>query len=149
MTLKQTLQNTLTKAMKAQDEDTKRTMRLVLSSIKLVEVDEGGEVDESRILSILQKELKTREDIILEAKTVNRVDLINKAKNEMKILSQFLPKQISEHDIEQLALEVIEEVDAKSIKDMGIVMKNLLPKLKGRASGQAVSRIVRNLLINQ
>jgi len=149
MTLKQTLQNTLTKAMKAQDEDTKRTMRLVLSSIKLVEVEEGGEIDESRILSILQKELKTREDIILEAKTVNRVDLINKAKNEMVILSQFLPKQISENDIEQLAQEVIEEIDAKSIKDMGIVMKNLLPKLKGRASGQAASRIVRNLLLNQ
>jgi len=149
MTLKQTMQEALTKAMKTQDEDTKRTMRLVLSEIKLVEVEDGGEIDDSRILSILQKELKTREDTIVEAKTVNRIDLINQAKKEIEILSQFLPKQISETELEQLAHLVIDEIGAKSIKDMGIVMKNLIPKLEGRASGQAASKIVRNLLSNQ
>ena len=149
MTLKQTMQEALTKAMKTQDEDTKRTMRLVLSEIKLVEVEDGGEIDDSRILSILQKELKTREDTIVEAKTVNRIDLINQAKKEIEILSQFLPKQISETELEQLAHLVIDEIGAKSIKDMGIVMKNLIPKLEGRASGQAASKIVRNLLSDQ
>jgi len=148
MTLKHTLQSALTTAMKAQDRDSKRTLRLVLSVIKLVEVDEGVEVDDSRILSILQKELKTREDIIIEAKTVDRNDLIKQAEKEMEILSKFLPRQMSPKELEELTYDVIEEVGAKNLKDMGNVMKNLMPKLKGRASGQDASRIVRNVLQN-
>jgi len=149
MKLKETLQNSLTTAMKARDEDTKRTIRLVLSSIKLAEVEDGNEIDEQRILSILQKEVKTREDSIEEAKTIERVDLINKAKKEIEILSQFLPKQMTEEELEQLALDIIEDIGAESIRDMGNIMKNLMPKLKGRASGQDASRIVRKLLQNK
>jgi len=149
MKLKETLQKTLTTAMKARDEDTKRTIRLVLSSIKLAEVEDGNEIDEQRILSILQKEVKTREDSIEEAKTIERVDLINKAKKEIEILSQFLPKQMTEEELEQLALDIIEDIGAESIRDMGNIMKNLMPKLKGRASGQDASRIVRKLLQNK
>ncbi|MEA3326451.1 MAG: GatB/YqeY domain-containing protein [Chloroflexota bacterium] len=148
MTLQHTLQMALTTAMKAQDKDTKRTLRLVLTEIKLAEVNEGGEIDDSRIFSILQKELKTREDSILEARTVNRIDLIIQAEKEIEILNQFLPKQMSQKELEQLAHDVIKEIGANSIKDMGTVMKNLMPKLKGRASGQDASRIVQNLLQN-
>ena len=148
MKLKNQIQTALTAAMKAKDEDTKRTLRLVMSSIKLAEVEKQGELDPSRILGILQKEVKTREDSILEAQVAGRQDLIEQAKREIEILNQFLPKQMDEEELRQAAREVIEETGASSMRDMGSVMKNLMPKLEGRASGQEASRTVRELLQN-
>jgi len=135
--------------MKARDEDTKRTLRLVMSSIKLAEVEEGGEIDDSRILSLLQKEVKTREDAIEEAQKANRDDLIKTAEKEITILNEFLPKQMSEKELKDLAQKVIEEASAASMRDMGQVMKELIPRLEGRASGQEASKVVRDLLQNQ
>ena len=146
--MKQELQNALTAAMKARDEDTKRTLRLVLSSIKLAEVEVGSELDESRILAILQKELKTREDTIEEAKSANRDDLVLSAEKEIAVLNRFLPQQMDEQELKALAKNVIEETGASSLRDMGVVMKNLMPKLEGRASGQDASRVVKDLLQN-
>jgi len=149
MEKKQEIQKALTTAMKAQDEDTKRTLRLVMSSIKLAEVEQGGEIDDARILSLLQKEVKTREDTIEEAKKANRDDLIETAKKEIAILNKFLPNQMSEDELKKLAQDVIEEMDASGMQDMGKVMKQLMSRLQGRASGQEASNIVRNLLQNQ
>lgn len=146
MKLKNEIQTALTAAMKARDEDTKRTLRLVMSSIKLSEVEDRGELDDSRILSILQKEVKTREDSIQEARQAGREDLVKAAEREIEILNQFLPKQMAADELSILAKQVIEETGATSIKDMGTVMKNLMPKLEGRASGQDASKIVRDLL---
>jgi len=149
MNKKKELQKALTAAMKARDEDTKRTLRLVMSSIKLAEVEEGGEIDESRILGILQKEVKTREDAIEEAKTADRKDLVEAAEREIGILNQFLPQQLDQDELHHLAKETIEEIGASSMRDMGEVMKNLMPKLSGRASGQDASKVVRDLLQNR
>ena len=149
MKLKDRIQEALTTAMKTKDEDTKRTLRLVMSAIKLVEVEERGELDDSRILSILQKEVKTREDSIQEASVAGRQDLIEQAQREIEILNQFLPKQMSSEELEQLAKDVIEETGASSMRDMGMVMNKLMPKLEGRASGQDASKAVRELLQNK
>ena len=149
MKLKNEIQKTLTSAMKARDEDTKRTLRLVMSSIKLAEVEERGEIDDTRVLSILQKEVKTREDSMQEAKQANRQDLIDAAEKEISILNQFLPKQMDQEELAALAREVVKETGAESMRDMGQVMKNLMPKLEGRASGQDASKIVREILQNK
>ena len=149
MNKKQELQQALTAAMKAQDEDTKRTLRLVMTSIKLAEVDEGGELSEDRILGILQKEVKTREDSIEEANQAKREDLVKAAQKEMEIINQFLPEQMTQDELSALARTVIEEISAESIRDMGEVMKSLMPKLAGRASGQDASNTVRKLLQSQ
>ena len=146
MDKKQEIQNALTAAMKARDEDTKRTLRLVMSTIKLAEVEEGGTVDDSRVLSLLQKEVKTREDAIEEARQANREDLIETANREIAILNEFLPKQMSEDELKQLAKDVIKETNATSMRDMGKVMQQLMPRLEGRASGQEASKVVRELL---
>ncbi|MDT8380798.1 MAG: GatB/YqeY domain-containing protein [Brevefilum sp.] len=148
MKLKNEIQTALTAAMKARNEDTKRTLRLVMSSIKLSEVEDRGELDDSRILSILQKEVKTREDSIQEARQAGREDLVKAAEREIEILNQFLPKQMAADELKVLAKQVIEETGATSIKDMGTIMKNLMPKLEGRASGQDASKTVRELLQN-
>ncbi len=149
MDLKNTLQTALTAAMKARDEDTKRTLRLVMTSIKLAEVDQGGKIDDARVLGILQKEVKTRQDSIEEARRANRDDLIDAANREIAILENFLPKQMSEDELIQLARETIAETNASGMQAMGEVMKNLMPKLAGRASGQQASKIVRDLLQEQ
>ena len=149
MDKKQEIQKALTAAMKARDEDTKRTLRLVMSAIKLAEVEEGGAVDDSRILSLLQKEVKTREDAIEEAKQANRKDLIETAKTEIAILNEFLPNQMSGNELKKLAQGVIAETGATSMRDMGKVMRQLIPQLEGRASGQEASKVVRELLQDQ
>jgi len=146
MKLKERLQKALTAAMKQKDEDTKRTLRLVMSSIKLAEIEERGELDTPRILGILQKEVKTREDSIQEARVAGRQDLVEQAQREIEILNQFLPQQMDTDELKELAKEVIEETGASSMRDMGMVMKHLMPKLEGRASGQDASKIVRDLL---
>ncbi len=146
MTLKEQIQKELTAAMKARDEDTKRTLRLVMSAVKLAEIENRGELETSRIISILQKEVKTREDSIREAQIAARKDLIEQAQREIKILEKFLPKQMEPEELKTLAKSVIEETNAVSLRDMGMVMKNLMPKLEGRASGQDASKIVRELL---
>lgn len=149
MSKKQDIQEALTTAMKSKDEVTKRTLRLVMSAIKLAEVDAGGEIDESRVLGILQKEVKTREDAIEEAKQANRVDLITAAEAEIDVLNRFLPQQMSQDDLKRLAQEVISTTGASEMRDMGLVMKELMPKLEGRASGQDASKVVRELLQKQ
>ena len=146
MNKKQEIQQALTAAMKARDEDTKRTLRLVMASVKLAEVETGEELDDARILSILQKEVKTREDMIEESKKAGRDDLVQAAQRELDILNHFLPQQMSADDLKTLAQSVIEEVGAKEIRDMGKVMSLLMPKLEGRASGQDASKAVRELL---
>jgi hypothetical protein len=146
MNKKQEIQKALTTAMKARDEDTKRTLRLVMSAIKLAEVEEGGELEDSRVLSILQKEVKTREDIIAESEQANRPDLVEAAQKEMAILSAFLPKQMDPAELKALAQEVITEVGATGMRDMGEVMKHLMPKLQGQASGSDASKAVREIL---
>jgi len=146
MKKKQEIQKSLTAAMKARDEDTKRTLRLVMSAIKLIEVEKGGEIDDSRILGILQKEVKTREDSIKEAKQANREDLVKIAQREIEILNQFLPQQMTSDELRLLATEIIKEIDAESIRDMGRVMKLLMPQLAGCASGHDASNIVKEIL---
>ncbi|MBW6464910.1 MAG: GatB/YqeY domain-containing protein [Brevefilum sp.] len=148
MNLKQTIQNALTAAMKAKDEDTKRTLRLVMTAIKFADIEKGGEIDDQRILSILQKEVKTRQDAIQEAKRAHRTDLIETAEKEMVILNRFLPQRMDEEELVELAKSVIIETGASTLRDMGEVMKILIPKLAGRASGQDASKIVRELLQN-
>jgi len=148
MNKKQEIQQALTTAMKAQDEDTKRTLRLVMSAIKMAEVEINGELDDSRILAILQKEVKTREDIIAESKQANRIDLVEAAEKEMAILNKFLPQQMDPAELKTLAKSVITELGATSLRDMGEVMKQLMPKLEGRASGSDASKAVREILQN-
>lgn len=148
MTKKQELQSALTSAMKARDEDTKRTLRLVMTSIKLAEVDQRGEIDDARVIGILQKEIKTRQDSIEEAKRANRPELMDAAEREMDILNRFLPQQISEEELTALARAIIEDIGPADVQSMGEVMKQLMPKLAGRASGQDASRIVKALLLN-
>ncbi|MGB2964921.1 MAG: GatB/YqeY domain-containing protein [Anaerolineales bacterium] len=146
MTLKTQLRDALTEALKAGDAQRKTTLRMALAAIKNAEVEARGELDEDRVLSLLQKEVKFRQETIEGAEQANRPDLITKAETEIEILNAFLPKPLSEEELRGLVKEAVEEVGAESIADMGRVMGVLMPKIRGKADGKEANQIVRELL---
>jgi hypothetical protein len=146
MTLKTQLRDAVTLALKSGDAQRKMTLRMALASIKNAEVEARGELDDAKILSLLQKEVKFRQETIEGAKQANRPDLITKAETEIGILSEFLPQPITEEELRVLVKEAIQESGAGSIADMGQVMGVLMPKIRGKADGKEANQIVRELL---
>ena len=143
MSLKQQLEFELKNAMKTSDEDRKRTIRLILSSIKLIEIDSGKPADDQQVLAVLQKELKIRIEALEGAQQSGRGDLEELAKKEMIILNQFLPQQLSDEEIYAVVAQTASEQGLDKISDMGKLMKSVMPEVKGRATGDRVNRIVR------
>jgi uncharacterized protein len=146
METKQTLETALRDAMRANNEVAKRTLRMVISSIKLAEIEKSGPLDEAGLMSILQKEIKSRRESISEAEKANRPDLVESSQAEITVLDAFLPKQLSEEELTEIVKTVIQETNASAPTDMGKVMKALMPRLQGKAAGDLVSRVVKNLL---
>lgn len=146
MSLEEKLNHDLKEAMKAKDEIRKRVLRLALSAIKLVTVEKQEELDDGEVLSILQKEVKVRQETIEDAKKAERQDLVDIAKAEMAILEEYLPESLTPEELEALIKETIAEVGASSMADMGNVMKAVMPKVQGRADGGQVNQLVRQLL---
>ncbi len=146
MTLKTQLRDALTAALKAGDAQRKMTLRMALASIKNAEVEARGELDEERVLGLLQKEVKSRQETIEGAEQANRPDLIEKAELEIGILSEFLPQPLTTDELRVLVEEAIQESGAASIDDIGRVMGVLMPKIRGKADGKEANQIVRELL---
>ncbi|MGB9674238.1 MAG: GatB/YqeY domain-containing protein [Anaerolineales bacterium] len=144
--MKEQIQNDLKTALRENDEVRKRTLRMVLSAIRLFEVEKGIELDDSAVFSILQKEVKSRNEAIADAQRANRPDLVEATQQELAILENYLPKALSESELEELARQAIAEAGATSIQQLGAVMKILIPRLQGRASGDQANKVVRKLL---
>jgi len=146
MTTKTELETSLKDAMRAGDDVRKRTLRMALSAIKQVEIDKSMVLDETGVATILQKEIKSRRESIVDAQRANRPDMIKAAEAEIAVIEGFLPKALSPEELEELAKLVITELGATSPKDVGRVMKALLPRLQGRAPGDQVSAVAQKLL---
>ncbi|RLD03152.1 MAG: GatB/YqeY domain-containing protein [Chloroflexi bacterium] len=148
MDTKTKLNQDMKEAMRARDKVTKRTLTMVRAAIQQTEKDRREELDESAVLAILQKEVKSRHETITEAKKAGRDDLVVDTEEEIVVLKKYLPEEMSAEDLHALAAEVIAEVNASTIRDMGNVMKALIPRVAGRASGGDISKVVRELLQN-
>lgn len=140
------LKNDLYAAMRANDTLRKRVIRLLMSSIELAEVAKGSKLTDSEFIALVQKEIKTKNDTIADAEKANRPEMVREQQAEIKVLEAYLPQQLSEAELVQLAEEVIHETGAASPKDMGKVLKVLIPKLAGRATNQDASRVVKDCL---
>jgi uncharacterized protein YqeY len=132
--------------MRSGDEVTKRTLRLVLTEVKLAEVENKGELDDEALQAVLQKQVKTRNETIADAEKAGRPEMVSDTKVELEILQRYLPAQLGDAEIEAMAKDTIEETGASDPSEMGAVMKILIPKVQGRADGKRVSQIVRTLL---
>jgi uncharacterized protein YqeY len=146
MELKLKLENDLRTAMKSNDNNAKQTIRLALSNMKLAEVQKGSPLEDAEILAILQKEIKSRKETILDAEKINRQDIIEAANSEIKVIETYLPKQMEQADLFEIIKAAITEVNAQNMSDMGKVMKIALSKVQGRSSNDNVSKAVRELL---
>ena len=146
MDIKAQLTDAMRQAMRANDDVARRTTRMSLAAIKQAEVDKQTTLDDTAVIGLLQKEIKNRREAIEEAKKANRADLISDNEAEIQVLEAFLPKAMSTDELRTLAQAAIAETGASTQTDMGKVMKALMPKVAGRAAGDQVSALVKELL---
>mgnify|MGYP003449239930 FL=1 len=144
--LKQRIQEDMKAALRAQDKQRLGVVRLILAAIKQVEVDERIEVDDTRISQILNKMLKQRRDSITQYSQAKRDDLVAQERLEERIIQSYLPPPFSESDIDGLLSEVIAQLGATSVKDMGKVMAEMKEKLQGRADMALLSKKLKERL---
>ncbi len=152
MSLLTTIQNDLVAAQKNKEELKVSTLRFLLSSVKNREIElrpAGKTLDDEEVLSVISKQIKQRRESIVEFEKGNRPDLVEKETAELKILESYLPEQFAEEEVKKLVEEAINESGAASIADMGKVMALLMPKVKGKADGSLVSRLVKDKLTPQ
>lgn len=145
MSLKEKLMEDLKDSMKSKDTIKKNTITMVRAAIKQKEVDERIELSEDAILDIISKQLKEKRMAIEEFKKGQRQDLVELTEKEIEILLQYLPKQLSEEEVEEIVIETIKEINATSMKDIGIIMKAVMPKVKGRTDGNIVNKIIKKV----
>jgi uncharacterized protein YqeY len=146
MDTKTKLNDALKQALRANDDVTKRTTRMALAAVKQAEVDRQTTLDDAAVVSILQKEVKNRRESIEEARKADRTDLISENEAEIKVIEAFLPAAMSAEELRALARSAITETGASTAADMGKVMKIVMAKVGGRAAGDQVSAVVRELL---
>ena len=149
MDIKAQLTAAMKQAMRANDDVARRTTRMALAAIKQAEVDKRTTLDDAAVISLVQKEIKNRREAIEEARRANRSDLVADNEAEIKVLEAFLPKAMSIEELRALAQAAVTETGASTQTDMGKVMKVLMPKVAGRAAGDQVSAVVKELLTRQ
>ena len=144
--LKSTLQADMKSSMKSGDKARLGVIRLILAAIKQVEVDERIELDDQRVIAVLDKMAKQRRESISQFDSAGREDLSSTERAELEIISEFLPEALSDAEINALIERSIAATGAASIKDMGKVMGMLKPELQGRADMGQVSQLIKSRL---
>ncbi len=143
---KEKLQEDLKTAMKSGDTQRKDALRFIIAAIKQVEVDTRTSLSEEQTYGLLMTEAKKRRDTIAEARKAGRNDLADKEEMELHLIESYLPQQLTRDELEAEARKAVEETGARSAKDMGNVMRVLMPRVKGRADGKLVNDVVKSLL---
>jgi len=146
MVTKAQLTAALKDAMRSGDKTRKTTLRMTLAAIKNAEIQIGGALNEEEIQGIILKEVKLRNEAIEEARLAKRSDLELASMEEIAILETFLPQPLTIEELRALVKEAVVELGATSLRDMGKVMSNVLPRVRGRADGKMVSNLVRQYL---
>jgi len=141
--LKQTITEAMKDAMRAKEKARLGTIRLILAELKRIEVDERIELDDARVLAVLDKMNKQRRDSIQQFEAANRDDLAAVEREEMEVIATFLPAALSEDEINALVDQAISQTGASGMQDMGKVMGVLKPQLQGRADMGAVSKTIK------
>ncbi|HAT7071626.1 TPA: lpg2359 family Dot/Icm T4SS effector [Legionella pneumophila] len=139
MTIKEQINNDIKDAMRAKDKNLLNALRLISAAVKQIEVDERIEVDDERMLVILDKMSKQRKESIAQFEKASRDDLVAQEQFELNVISKYLPEPLTDNEIEELISDAIKSTGAEKMSDMGKVMVILKPKLQGRADMAQVS----------
>ena len=146
ISLKERLDGDLKDAMRNKDSIRRTVLRTIISEIRNAEIAEQEALDDEGVLVVMTKQAQQRRDSIEAFKAASRSDLVESESAELKIISGYLPEQLSEDEIEVVITEVISQVEAKGSSDMGKVMKEIMQRVRGRADGKMVSAIVTSRL---
>ncbi|MTI66608.1 MAG: GatB/YqeY domain-containing protein [Firmicutes bacterium] len=146
MSLKARLMDDLKTSMKSKNKLRKDTITMVRAAIKQKEVDEKVELEDEDVIQIISKQVKQKKDSIEGFEKGNREDLVDRTQKEIDILMEYMPAQLSEEEIEEIVKALIDELGANTMKDMGKVMSAVMPKVKGKADGGLVNKIVKQHL---
>ena len=143
MSLQEQISAALKDAMRARDEAKMTTLRLVLAAIKKREKEARNLLEDQEVISVITSQIKQRRESIEQYRKAGREDLVHTEENELQILQGYMPEQVSEEEISDTLDEIIAEVGAASMKDMGKVMKAAMAKLAGKAEGGAINAMVK------
>eukprot|EP01156_Anaeramoeba_ignava_P002569 Anaeramoba_ignava/a218759_57.p3 GENE.a218759_57~~a218759_57.p3 ORF type:complete len:148 (-),score=30.96 a218759_57:1909-2352(-) len=146
MNLKEQLKADLKEAMRAKEIEKRDSIRAINTMIKQVEVDQRIELDDTEIIKLIQRGIKQREEAIAQYKEAGRDDLSQKEQQQIDIFSLYLPKQLSDEELEAVIKQIIEEVGATSMKDMGKIMNPAKEKIGGSADGKRINETVKKIL---
>ena len=148
MSLQEQISAALKDAMRARDEVKMATLRLVLTAIKKREKEARSLLEDQEVISVITTQIKQRRESIEQYRQAGREDLAQREESELQILQGYMPEQVSEEEISNTLDEIIAEVGAASMKDMGTVMKAAMAKLAGKAEGGAINAMVKEKLSN-
>ena len=143
MSLQEQISAALKDAMRARDEDKLTTLRLVLTAIKKREKEARSLLEDQEVISVITSQIKQRRESIEQYRKAGREDLAQTEEKELQILQGYMPEQVSEEEISNVLDEIIAEVGAVSMKDMGKVMKAAMAQLAGKAEGGAINAMVK------
>ena len=144
--LKEKLMEDLKESMKNKDTVRKNTVQMVRASILQIEKDKGIEVEDSKIIDIIAKEVKTKKDALKDFEKAERQDLIDLTNREIEVLQEYLPKQLSRDEVKEEVQKIITEIGATSMKDMGAIMKEAKAKMGASAEGKTINEVAKETM---
>lgn len=147
MTLMERLNSDMKEAMRSKDKNTLSVIRMLKASVQKEEIEVGRSLTTNEEVTILARELKQRKDSVREFTQADRQDLAEKTQLEITVVEKYLPKQLSLNEVKSVVSEVIAQVGATGSSDFGKVMGVAMPKLKGKADGNLVNQVVKELLV--
>ncbi len=147
MSIKDVLSEDLKNSLKAKDTVRKNTVQGIRAAILQFEKDNLTELDDDGILDVIAKELKKRKDVLPEYEKSGRQDLITQLNREIEIVMGYLPSQLSEDELDEIVKQAVKTTGASSMKDMGALMAEVMPKVKGRADGRMVNSLAKKYLM--
>lgn len=146
MSLLERLNEDMKQAMRNKEKDKLTVIRMVKASLQNEAIKLGAELTEEQELTVLSREVKQRKDSLHEFEKAGREDLVEKIRTELKFVELYMPKQLSEEEVSKIVQETIFETKASSKADMGKVMAAIMPKVKGKADGATVNKLVQQHL---
>ena len=144
--LKEKLMEDLKEAMRNKNEIKKNTVQMVRAAILQIEKDKGIQVEDDRILEIIAKEVKSKRDALKDFEKAERQDLIDQTNQEIEVLQQYLPRQLSREEIKVELEKIIAEIGATTMKDMGTIMKEAKAKMGASADGKTINEVAKEIM---
>lgn len=148
MNLVEKINEDIKNAMKAQDKEKLNVIRMVKSAIQLAEIEQKTKLSDEDVYGIIAKQIKMRKDSIIEFKKASRDDLIEQNEKEIEVLNSYMPEQLSEDEVLKIIDNVFNTINPTSVKQMGLIMKEVTPKIKGRFDMSEASKIIKEKFNN-